>query len=204
MAAQEIPARRIEDGPGVAIQRLGIDLGDFTPDRRLAVLFDQLPHIVVQLLQNCVVVAALFGVHHSLLEIEHLGSGNQDALYRCRRAVAVGPEITGDEIAQKVALHQIQVVHARCEPMLTLKFWIRLCLIPTRIQSIALSYVAPAMAGLGADMIGEKEAPLVVNIEVRVSITSRADDGFELTPAAIAKPSAEQLALGGVLGLPLL
>jgi hypothetical protein len=88
--------------------------------------------------------------------------------------------------------------------MLTLKFWIRLCLIPTRIQSIALSYVAPAMAGLGADMIGEKEAPLVVNIEVRVSITSRADDGFELTPAAIAKPSAEQLALGGVLGLPLL
>ena len=105
MLAQKISPRRIKDGPGVAVERLGVDLGDLAPDRTLPVLFDQFPNIVVQLLQDCVVVSALLRVDHPLLEIENLGSGNQYALYRRCGAVTVGPEVAGDEVAQKVALH---------------------------------------------------------------------------------------------------
>src|SRR5262245_7337972 len=63
--------------------------------------------------------------------------------------------------------------------------------------------ITPSMPGFRADMIGEHKTPFVVHVEVRVSVTSRADDGLKLAPAAVAQPAAEQLAFGGILGLAL-
>ena len=77
-------------------------------------------------------------------------------------------------------------------------------MIPTRIECVGLPNVTPPVAGFRADMIGKQIAPLEIHIKVRIGVTGRTDDGFQLTPATVAKPSAQKLALVSILGLTLL
>ena len=73
-----------------------------------------------------------------------------------------------------------------------------------RIDGVRLLDVAPAVARLRANMIGQQEAPLKVHIEVGTGVTSDAHRVFQLVPPAVAEPATEQLTLGCVARLALL
>src|SRR6185295_1921711 len=131
---QEVTARRIEDGARPAVERLLFDLPDAAPNRRFAVNFDLFPNMVVDLLQDRVVMGALFGMHHALFEIEQLGRGDLDTLDTRRRAMAVGPQITGKNITEKVPFHDLVVLNARRQAILALELGVGLGVVPTRVN----------------------------------------------------------------------
>src|SRR5262249_34081563 len=102
---QELSSRRVEDRARTAILSPRVDLSDSAPNRPFTVDLDQLPDIIVDFLQNGVVMAPLFGMNHALFEIEQLRGRDLNALDADSRTMAVGPQIAGENVAEKIPLH---------------------------------------------------------------------------------------------------
>src|SRR5579883_2912935 len=149
----EVAQRRIEADPRASVQRRLVDLGDALANRRLTVPLDELPHVVVDLLEDGVVVAALLGVYHPLLEVQHLRRGRVDALDGHRGGGPVGPVVAGEEVAEEVALHQLHVVALGAQAVLGLECGVWLGVIAVGLDRVGLADVAPAVAGLGTDVL---------------------------------------------------
>src|SRR5262249_52447499 len=104
---QEFSSRRGGDRGRAAIFGPRVDLSDFAPNRPFTVDLDQLPDIVVDFLQNGVVMAPLFGMNHALFEIEQLRRRDLNALDADSRTMAVWPQIAGENVAEKIPLHDL-------------------------------------------------------------------------------------------------
>jgi hypothetical protein len=89
--------------------------------------------MIMDLLQNFPVMVAFFRVDHRALEFQHARVGDLDAAC-CRRAVAVGPKIPRDQVAQEVAPKQLIMFGARYEPKLPGELRIGLGVIATRVH----------------------------------------------------------------------
>ena len=148
-------------------------------------------------------MAALFGVHHAFFEIKQLRRRDLDALDACCGDVAVGPQVTGKNVAQKIALHNLMVLDARDKAVLALKLRVGFGVIAAWVDGIGLADITPAVARLGAGVLGEKITPLGIHFEVSHGVTCRADRDFELVAAAVRQPARQTLALLVVFGRPL-
>ena len=80
--------------------------------------------------------------------------------------------------------------HAGQKAVLMLEVGIGPRVIAARVDGFGLPNVAPSVAGLGTNMVGEKIAPLPVNLEMRIGIAGGADGGFQLVAAAISEPAS--------------
>ena len=72
-------------------------------------------------LQNGIVMAALLRMDHALFEIEQLRRRDLNALDADRRAMAVGPQVARENIAEKIPLHYLVVLDTGCEAVLALE-----------------------------------------------------------------------------------
>src|SRR5262249_22242135 len=186
---QEFSSRRGEDRARAAVFRLRGDLNGSAPDRPLTVDLHQLPDVILGFLQKRVVMAPLFGMNHALFEIEQLRRRDLNALDADRRTMAVWPQIAGENVAEKIPLHDLVVLEARRKTVLTLELRIGLRVIPAGIDGVGLANITPAVAGLRSDMLGEKITPLGIHLEVRAGIASGANGGFQLVTAAMTEPA---------------
>src|SRR5262245_8878484 len=148
-------------------------------------------------------MAPLFGMNHALFEIKQLRRRDLNALDADRRTMAVWPQIAGENVAEKIPLHDLVVLESRRKTVLTLELRIGLRVIPTRIDGVGLANITPAVACLRSDMLGEKITPLGIHLEVRAGIASGANGGFQLVTAAMTEPAGQTLALLVVFGLAL-
>src|SRR6185295_19534899 len=134
-------------------------------------------------------MSALLGMNHALLEIEQLGRGDRDALNACRGAMAIGPEIAGEDVTQKITFHNPVVLGARRQTVLALEFRVGLSVIATRKDGIRLTNITPPVARLSADMLGQKVAPLAVHLEVRHGVARGPNGDIQLITAAMGEPA---------------
>src|SRR5215470_9537538 len=130
-------------------------------------------------------MAAFFGVNHALFEIEQLRSRDLNALDAGSRTMAIRPQVSGEDVAEKIPLHYLVVLDAGDEAVLTLKIRVGQRVIAARVNGVGLPDIAPSVAGLGANMIGKKITPFGVHFEVRTGIASRADCCFQFVTAAM-------------------
>src|SRR5262249_50426359 len=142
-------------------------------------------------------MAALLGMNHALFEIEQLRRRDLNALDTDGRAMAIGPQVAGKNIAEKIPLHYLMVLEAGEQAVLTLKLGIGSSVIAARVDGVGLPDITPAVAGLRADMLGEKIAPFGIHFEVGTSVASGADGGFQFVAAAMTEPAGEKLPLRG-------
>src|SRR4029077_11932494 len=134
-------------------------------------------------------MAALFGVNHPLFEIEQLRRCDLNALDADRRAVAIRPEVAGEDVAEKISFHQLVVLDPRGKAVLPLKVRVGLRMVSARVDGVCLPDIAPAVAGFRANMSREKIAPLGIHLEVRAGVASRADSDFQFVAATMAEPT---------------
>ena len=165
--AQELAPRRVEDGAGARVERSRIDLGYALLDVAFAVAVDQLPDVIVQLLQGRIVMSVLFGFDYALLKIDDLGCRDLDALDGQRRHEAVGPHVAGDQKAEEIALLQGQMLGPRQQAVLFDELRVRSRVVVRRVQRVALLDVTPAMAGFGANVIGQHQPPFGVDLAAK-------------------------------------
>src|SRR6266436_52955 len=134
-------------------------------------------------------MAALFGVNHPLFEIEQLRRCDLNALDADRRAVAIRPEVAGEDVAEKISFHQLVVLDPRGKAVLPLKVRVGLRMVSARVDGVGLSDITPSVAGLRADMLGDKITPLGIHLEVRNGIARCADGDLEFVAATMAEPT---------------
>src|SRR5262245_34325590 len=134
-------------------------------------------------------MAPLFGMNHALFEIEQLRRRDLNALDADRRTMAVWPQIAGENVAQKIPLHDLVVLEARRKTVLTLELRIGLRVIPPRVDGVGLANISPAVAGLRSDMLGENVSRLGVHLDVRAGIARGTRGGFQLVTAAMTEPA---------------
>ena len=103
--------------------------------------------------------------------------------------VAVGPQVAGENVAQKIALHDLMVLDPRGKAVLTLELRIGFGVIAVWVDGVGLADVTPTVARLGAGVFGEKITPFAIHFEVRHGVTRRADRDFELVAAAVRQPA---------------
>src|SRR4029453_17225424 len=133
-------------------------------------------------------VAGLLRMDHALFEIEQLRRRDLNALDADRRAMAVGPQVARENIAEKVALHYLVVLDTGCEAVLALELRVGSSMVAARVDGVGLPDVTPSVASLRADMIRKKITPLGIHVEVRTSVASGADGGFQFVAAAMSEP----------------
>src|SRR5262249_44714987 len=110
---QKLSSRRGEDRARAAVLRLHVGLSHSAPNPPFAVDLDHLPDVVVDFLQNGVVMTPLFSMNHALFEIEQLRRRDLNALDADSRTMAVWPQIAGENVAEKIPLHDLVVLEAR-------------------------------------------------------------------------------------------
>src|ERR1700757_3516853 len=135
-------------------------------------------------------MAALLGMNHALFEIEQLRRRDLNALDTDGRAMAIGPQVAGEDIAEKIPLHYLMVLDSRKQAVLTLELGIGSSMVAARVDGVRLPDIPPAVTGLGADMIRKKITPFGIHFEVRTGVASGADGGFQLVAAAMSEPAS--------------
>src|SRR5262249_21487362 len=145
----------------------------------------------------------LLRVHHGALELLHARQCDLNAPGR-GGAVTVRPKIAANQIAQKIPPQQFLKFYSRDEAITGFEFQVLLGMISSGPGGIGLLDIAPAVAGLGADMVGKKIAPLGIHLEMRVRIAGGPDDLIKLGTAPESEPLGHQLPLGVIFRLALL
>src|SRR5499426_2119825 len=124
----------------------------------------------------------LLRVHYRALELLHARQRDLNTPGR-GGAVTVRPEIPANQIAQKIPTQQFLKFHSRDESVAAFEIQVRLGMISSGPGGIGLLDIAPPVAGLGADMVGKKIAPLGIHLEMRVRVAGGTDDFIKLCTA---------------------
>src|ERR671914_557582 len=134
-------------------------------------------------------MAALFSMNHALFEIEQLRRRDLNALDADRRTMAVRTQIAGENVAEKISLHQLVMLDTRCKSVLTLELRVGPSMVAARVDGVRLPDITPSVAGLRADMVRKKITPLRIHVEVRAGVASGADGDFQFVAAAMTEPA---------------
>src|SRR5262245_36722403 len=119
-------------------------------------------------------------------------------------AVTIRPMFAANQVAQKIPPQQFLKLHSRGESIAAFEIQVRLGMISSGPGGIGLLDIAPPVAGLGADMVGKKIAPLGIHLEMRVRVAGGPDDLIKLCAAPESEPLGHQLPLGVIPRLALL